>query len=257
MSARPSRFRAGFTLVELLVVIVILVVVAALSVGVARKAIRTANISKDVQNLRQAGQALTAYASETGVFPIGWNSTADESWVDLLVKAEVGEDSRITQDSKFWSPLQETKIPTDLRRAAVTHFAANPVILTRSTGGLEQRPAFEVRTSQLTRPAVQILICGAPAKSSHTNYQEAEPVMWDMEPLLGGFPPDGSAPSFDPEEAETVVRLPQNISADDFFGAVPDFKRYNGGKGHFLFADGHLESLAPQDLRQKHWAVNY
>lgn len=31
----------------------------------------------------------------------------------------------------------------------------------------------------------------------------------------------------------------------------------NQGKGHFLFADGHIEALAPTDLKFKHFATSY
>jgi len=35
---------------------------------------------------------------------------------------------------------------------------------------------------------------------------------------------------------------------------VPAFR--NGGNGHFLFADGHVAGLTPNELKHKHFAVS-
>jgi prepilin-type processing-associated H-X9-DG protein len=36
---------------------------------------------------------------------------------------------------------------------------------------------------------------------------------------------------------------------------LPAFR--NNGKGHFFFADGHVDTLSPDELKNKYFAISY
>ena len=79
-SARPHR--AGFTLVELLVVMAILALLAALVMTGAGRAMRRARQAQCLSNLRQMGAAVQLFAEDRdGVLP---GTSHGVSWVDSL-----------------------------------------------------------------------------------------------------------------------------------------------------------------------------
>ena len=252
---------AGFTLVELLVVIAIIAVLATVAMAVAQRVIRTARASKDASNLRQCGVFLELRASDLGHYPLGLDPTTGKSWVDDIVSQETGGSSSITQMETFWSPLFEKKIPLDLEQPAVTHFGANPYILTEpdpnGTPG-DNQPMWLVRTSQLQRPSEQIVLCGMPPQSAKIAYHMAHPIATGILGLAGGdTSTSGTVPQSDSEQKEQVLNLPPGLTESQQYNALPDFFRYYNGKGNFLFADGHLLSLRPSELKQKNWAISY
>lgn len=255
---RFLRYRA-FTLVEMLIVIVIIVLVAGLALSVSRRAMQSAKATKDAGNLHQVGLALNVYVTDLGYFPVGIDQGNSTSWADLIVKQQVGDESKVTQIPMLWSPLLIPAIPENLNRQAISHFAANPAVMdqsdTDSSG--EIIPKFKLQTSQLTRPSEQILLCGAVAKTSDAEYHESHPVLWDMAGLIGGPAKDGRPPQLDPADANQAIRFPKDIEKKQSFGAMPDFFRYGGGKGQFFFADGHIEAMLPADHHEKNWAVSY
>ncbi len=259
-SHHPSRAK-GFTLVELLVVIVIIATLASVTFMVANRAIRSARATKDVGNLRQVGLLLNSKAAELGYFPVGYYPGERRSWVDTLIEDQVGEDSQITQMETFWSPLYERKIPLDLNREAVTHYGANPFILTDArtgdqTGG--DQPQWIVRPAQLMRPSEQILLCGVSPKNPKSPYHMGNPIVEGMfRKVSGRITTDGTVPQSNSSGSESSVRLKQELAQNPQFNDLPDFHRYGTGKGQFLFVDGHIKSMAPTEHKEKHWAVSY
>jgi prepilin-type N-terminal cleavage/methylation domain-containing protein len=89
----PSpAFRRGFTLVELLVVILIVVVLAALSFTITRKVQQNAQATTRLSNIRQAGSMLLAMAAENNgrcSFFAGGNSGWDYRHY-LMIRKELG-----------------------------------------------------------------------------------------------------------------------------------------------------------------------
>ena len=66
---RPAVFRRGFTLVELLVVIMIIAILAALLFPAIKGMPAKAHAAKCVSNLRQIGAGMAGYSAEDGRFP--------------------------------------------------------------------------------------------------------------------------------------------------------------------------------------------
>lgn len=65
----PSRYRRGFTLVELLVVITIIATLAAIVFVMATRMKKTADAAVTTANLRQIGMALVSFTSDKNRFP--------------------------------------------------------------------------------------------------------------------------------------------------------------------------------------------
>lgn len=254
---------AGFTLTELLVVILIIVVLAALSFVGTQRMLRAARTAADMNNLRNCGVALTAFAADFGHYPIGYNWSTGQSWADVMVEENNGEDSKITQDEMFQSPLLARKIPETLEAGAVCHFGANPYIFCDSgeedpdTGIV--RPKWEIRPHNLMRPEEQFLVCSAPAQFEDIPYKACHPILWEMRGMTDGAFPWGGGfiPESDETRATRSLRLSEKRSTEQMNDPLPDFFRYGTGKGQFLFADGHIEALLPGDLEQRHLAVSY
>jgi prepilin-type N-terminal cleavage/methylation domain-containing protein/prepilin-type processing-associated H-X9-DG protein len=260
---KPNHARAsGFTLVELLVVIVIIITLAGLAYMMAGRVIRSARAAKDVGNLRQCGQSLVVYATDLGYFPMGYNWSNGMSWADLVVRAQVGEDSMTTQAEMLWSPLLAQNVPPTLKQGAVTHFGVNPYIMSDS-GATDPKtgvasPKWIIRPLQLTRPAEQFLLCSVPPQSSTIPYKLGHPVVWGLRNMAGGgYPADGSIPQSLESNANRALGLASDLAKKETSGTLPDFYRYHSGKGQFMFVDGHVESLAPTQVKQKHLAVSY
>lgn len=70
-SVPPHRRTAGFTLVELSVVVFIVSALAALAVPAVKKAVLEARSTAVVNDLRVFGSALQSYAQEKGDWPVG------------------------------------------------------------------------------------------------------------------------------------------------------------------------------------------
>lgn len=253
--------RRGFTLVELLVVIVIIAALGSLVFVMAQRGMRSARAATEANNLRQTGTALTSLASDLGYYPTGYNPNTQESWATRLVEADVGENSGTTQLEWLWSPLLTNDIPRDAQGGTVTHFGANPAILTDADPTSTQdppAPEFRMRPAQLRRPAQQILLASATPTGSKVRYKRADPIMRDMLPLIGGT---ASSPGEPPQLSENSANASLNIrdtkARSQQYGSEPDFYRFRDGKGRFLFVDGHMQSMTPSDHKERHWAVSY
>ncbi len=87
----------GFTIVELLIVIVVIAVLAAISI-VAYNGIQTrARDSQRKSDISAIVKAIELYYADKGVFPTssgstainaGWSSTADASWANLITQLQ-------------------------------------------------------------------------------------------------------------------------------------------------------------------------
>jgi prepilin-type N-terminal cleavage/methylation domain-containing protein len=251
--------RNGFTLVELLVVIVIIAALALLSFTVATRMIKSARITAEIANLRQSGQAISISAVDAGYFPMGWDGNQALSWAGVLVKESNSADSKITQADYLWSPVLKVKVPLTQNIATVTHFTVNPAIMTdvdESSTSTPKAPKFIIRQSQLQRPSEQILMAGVVPRDAVNIYKSGHAMSWALRALIGGNGGGGNPPSRNPANSEKPIDFPADIK-NLSTGSLPDFNRYGDGKGRFYFVDGHIQVMAPSELKQKHFAVSY
>ncbi len=111
-----NKERSGFTLVELLVVIVVIAILASISI-VAYQGIQSrARDTQHLQDVKTIAKAMEMYYADKGVYPptngstkinIGWVTTADASWANLeaaLVPAYISSMPKDPQASQTTSP---------------------------------------------------------------------------------------------------------------------------------------------------------
>ncbi len=87
------KSKSGFTLVELLVVIVIIAVLAGLSFTVGPKMLRKADATKSVQNIRQIAPVMMTYASDNsfrlpalrGMVPVDSGTEMEQIWHEVVL----------------------------------------------------------------------------------------------------------------------------------------------------------------------------
>ena len=259
LTRSPRASNRGFTLTELLVVITIVAVLAAIAFTFGSKTLKSAHISAEVANLRQAGQSITLLATDTGYYPMGWDGNRGTSWAGLVARDINGEDSNLKQVEFLWSPVLKVKVPLDDPIETVTHYTCNPSIMTDVDGNSTaspKAPKFIIRPSNLLRPAEQILLASGVPRTEGDIYKRAHAMPWQLRGKIGGNGGGGNPPNLWPNAAEKAISFPDDIK-ELTSGSLPDFNRYGDGKGRFFFVDGHVQVMSPDEHKQKHWAVSY
>jgi prepilin-type N-terminal cleavage/methylation domain-containing protein/prepilin-type processing-associated H-X9-DG protein len=225
---------SGFTLVELLVVIVIVGALAALSLTVGPKMMAKAKATESMQNIRQIGPLLVNYAADHSMVLPAINgpvtredgTTADTQWNEIclaMLFPETNPDEFKTQE---WWKNNKTFLRNPLFKETSTPrgweplnpgYALNEMIaenLALATGnpvpGHEELLAMKVPLAALAEPNRTPLI--APFDNYYYRYDEAE---------AAGFTS----------------------------GALKDLM--TEGKVPVLFVDGHLETMSPTEYVER------
>lgn len=256
MNVKPFNSRPkAFTLVEMLIVIVIIATLAALAFTGLRRGLESARMAANIQNLRALGTAVKTLEDDNGAMPLGYNWGSGVSWATLVVQQQT--QGLAKQDKIVLAPTVNSDIPPNFKYETISNYAVNPIIFPDNTSeGGSVTMKYRVTALKLSRPSEQILLGDALPRSTNAPYGHSMIVWWG---LRGGASGNtwSNPPVADPAAAETTVALPKNIEKlkVDQNGGLPAFR--NRGKGHFLFADGHVEALAPAQLKMKHFAISY
>lgn len=245
----------GFTLIELLVVILIVVILAALGLMGFNRARESALMAANISNLRNLGGVLLSLQEDNGALPLGFNWSTGESWATLVVNQVTNGSAK--QDKIVLAPTVERDILPQLNHETISNYAVNPIIFPDNTSeGGTAAVKYRIAPLKLSRPNEQIFLGDSLPRSKDAKHSHSMIIWWG---LRGG--PSGNSwanpPVANPAAAERPITLLKGIVdfTVDSGGGLPAFR--NRGKGHFLFADGHVEALAPSALKQKHFAVSY
>jgi prepilin-type N-terminal cleavage/methylation domain-containing protein/prepilin-type processing-associated H-X9-DG protein len=220
---------AGFTLMEVLVVVAIILVLAAIAFPVYKAIMQRAHKTVALNTMKQLASGTQSYiAQNDGTLPEEdakgadtWQSAADpenaKAWYNSLPKilsarpvSEFAGNPRefYTKDSLFFLPGAEYPEGDKRLRAPLFAIAINTK-LQRKIGG----EAKSAKLSQITNPAKTVLF------------------------LEKGLPSE--KPTAEVQTKADFDGAPKG-SAKSFIG------RY-GGKGILMFVDGHVEEWAPKD----------
>lgn len=255
---RPApryKISLGFTIVELLVVIAIVVVVSALGLMGFQRARESARIASNISNLRSLGGVLLTLQEDSGALPLGYNWSTGESWATLVV-AEVSS-GRARQDKILLAPTVARDIPPQLNHETISNYAVNPMIFPDNTSeGGTSTIKYRMSPFKLNRPSEQILLGDSLPRSATAKHGQSMIIWWGLRGAASGNS-WSNPPVASPLSSERPISLPSGIEdlKVDPGSGLPAFR--NRGKGHFLFGDGHVEALAPSDLKQKHFAISY
>jgi prepilin-type N-terminal cleavage/methylation domain-containing protein/prepilin-type processing-associated H-X9-DG protein len=216
-----SKSRSAFTLIEMLVVVTIILMLMGLTAGAVSRAMRSAQRTKCMSNMRQIGTAILTYATENRgrLPPTRHSASADEAWITVL--------------APFLGNMDEIRIsPADPRgaerlRRGGTSYLANDIIfdpLTDPFGNV--LPGAILGLTDLTNPTQTMLAFiasdnrGTGATNDHTHARQ-----WS-----------------------NWVRFLSDVEADRFRqgGRSSDRTR---GDANYLYADGGVQNLRASVMR--------
>jgi prepilin-type N-terminal cleavage/methylation domain-containing protein len=210
--------RPGFTLTELLVVVLVIAALAAIITGVAFRMRKSANQAVTSANLRQIGVALVTFVSDKGRFP---SRIGDPVW-DRAIMANLG----------YTDPLPGN---TSIRRTAYPQLegSAKPFFT----------PEDKARRDPSVYPRSFAIIPWTTNWSDGTSFRG-----WQNRPYNVGVP--YSALTFPEKSAMVVQWFSGDESIPNLLGHGNHAYHDRGGPAdavgsmqQVLFADGHIEKL--------------
>lgn len=226
-----GRRRAGFTLVELLVVIGVIVILMTISVPMIGKGLGNANRTRCATNLQQLSQAVSLYAQHNqrnmrGYYP---PIPADVNWFIA-----------VTNYTKDTGILELFVCPSRANARKSINYAGHPLLLANT--------ATRYKPSDVKRPSGVLLIGDRPQRGTIAEDASNAELIF-LAPFVT------AANSTTPSEADTVLPV---TGADGRGGAVAFRHRLEGDPAaNFAFADGHVEPIATNMFRTRMVSIHY
>ena len=247
MKPTRSNPKRGFTLVELLIVIVIVAVLASLIFMFARRGIQRAHSASDITRLRNLGSALAAVVSDDGRYPLSQQQGGSWTyWMDEIRAAQGGPSSNtdhftVSDVEPFISLRLGIKIPADTEGntlRSLKHYAATEAVMPWRTNskGYNGVPSAAIR-----RPAETAMLVDGNPKNELGNC--------DMN-LWGEFRSNWYGGNLWPKADKAA-------NANDIIGDTGPVDFRHDGKAHVLFVDGHVQSMGPKELKYKYFSNAY
>ena len=240
----PSK---GFTLIELLVVIAVIAILAAILLPAISGVQNRARSTSDLASIRDIGTGLNLLAAQDGKYPLSQiNGGSWTYWMERVRDLSTGpKDSdytyTINDAAPFMSKRKNISIPSDTTSdqfKTLTHYASVEAVMPwRSNPGLPGVP-----TARIQRPSSLVMLVDAPAVNSEDPLQGCHINLW------GPFRTDHSkewGTAKNPSSGDNII---ENVDLIDF---------RNDGAAHFLFVDGHVESIRPEEVKEKYFTNDY
>lgn len=235
--AKASPFSAncgrGFTLIELLVTIVIVITLAGLSMVGVSSIRKNASAATASASLRQNAVAIQSYVTDKGHYPEAWDfrgGSGGGSWSWQIRDYLNYQSTESWPASTLLHPRHGTKgleKITGWNRERLHHFSASAVLFQ----DVNDSKGF-TRSANVTNPASMIMLGDAPLIREKDPTSGCNAGWWSLrDKAVSGSP------------GSPVERAALNSSVEFWIG----------GKAHFLFADGHVELLAPDQVLRKHF----
>lgn len=270
------NFQRGFTLVELLVVVVILALLAAMVFPSVQEGIAAGRFSKCAANLRILGAGCLAFAADNnGCLPHSDQGPAGTklTWVDVAVNG--GTDKNITQNQARGIGCPCTPFlaqnPWKLYGASCG-YGYNPNLgtaayyFTQQMGDGNSYP--NVRLAAIARPS-QVILATDTGQDAAAGNQEVVS-MWSpygcmrvrggVWQLVGERVNPGRA-----EQAVDIKSFQEDVGGVEYRVPGWPFQKSGGkiyaarhsGKINCLFVDGHVEALRPEQIKEKNIFWSY
>ncbi|MFC7337764.1 prepilin-type N-terminal cleavage/methylation domain-containing protein [Haloferula chungangensis] len=234
----------GFTLTELMVVIVIVSILSAIGFSVSKRAISKARTSACLSNLRQMAIIATTEASERGYYPPITSQTKGSGGA----VSNNGDHfySLITHQSCASCPAAKfTGFDPDNGKI-ITSYGANPSIMPNhvtNDDGTTSNPL--VRPAQIKRPSEVILL--------------GDSAQFTSKPRALGFISRWYGKMTGDQKFANRSLTTAEVPAGGFWDEdVPTLPFRHDGKANVVFVDGHAATISQlEDLKQKNLYYNY
>ena len=232
---QPIRARAGFTLTELLVTIVIIAGLAVAGFVGFSSMRKSAHAATAAGSLRQNAVAIQSFVADKGRYPEAWDfrgGSGGGSW-SWQIRENLGFQSLESWPADpLLHPRHGKKGLDEIRgwnRERLHHFSASAVVFqdVNDTKGF-------TRSTVVANPATTIMLGDAPLIRKNEPASGCDAGYWSLR--------------------DNAVKGNPNSPVDQAaVKASVDF--WMKGKAHFLFADGHVEVLAPDQVLRKHFQL--
>jgi len=227
----------GFTLVELLVVIVILSLLAALLLPTVRQMSNASKSAQCVSNLKQVCARITAASADCGYYPV----SEDPNNMGYVATSSLftGKDGlcRVCPAAK-WNAIVSS--PPQYAGSLMTAIGMNPLVCVRASATTPP-----VRPAQISRPS-QVILAGDNAQQM-TPYPRS----------LGYITRWSAIPIGKVENAEKEVTT-DLVLPNGFWGDESQIPLRHNGKANVVFVDGHVETISRLgNIKEKNIYCNY